>query len=221
MPAAETTVDTREMVAVHSAFRREFRQAPDLIRSVGDGDRARAAVVGEHVQLMLDMLHHHHSGEDELLWPKLQTRVAAELAPIVELMERQHEGIHAVLEEALPLLARWRADAAAADRDGLADALTRLNVLLVEHLAAEEEQLLPIAARSVTQDEWNELGQKGMAGIPRSKMAMTFGMIMKDGDPEVIRQMLSHAPLPVRVLLPRLAPRAYAKYVRRVHGATA
>ena len=43
-------------------------------------------------------------------------------------------------------------------------------------------------------------------------------MFMYDGDPDVIRHMLSSAPPLVRALLPRIAPRAYARYCRRVHG---
>ena len=73
--------------------------------------------------------------------------------------------------------------------------------------------------RSLTQAEWDELGQKGMGGIPKSKLPMIFGMIMKDGDPEVIREMLSHAPLVPRLLLPFAGPRAYTRYARRLYGA--
>ena len=43
---------------------------------------------------------------------------------------------------------------------------------------------------------------------------------MYDADPEVIRAMLAHAPLVPRLLMPHLAPRVYARYVRRVHGTT-
>ena len=32
--------------------------------------------------------------------------------------------------------------------------------------------------------------------------------------------MLSHAPLLPRLLMPHLAPRAYARYARRLHGTT-
>jgi hemerythrin-like domain-containing protein len=221
MPTAGSGVDTREMVAVHSAFRREFRQAPALIGSVTDGDRKRAGVVRGHLQMLLDMVHRHHAGEDELLWPKLLGRVPAELAPTVELMERQHEGIHAGLQQVLALLERWSADARAGDRDRLVEAMERLQVLLLEHLDAEEQQLLPIAGRSLTPAEWNELSEDGLGGIPKRKLAMTFGMIMKDADPQVIRQMLSRSPAPVRVLLPRLAPRAYARYAGKVYGPAA
>ncbi|MCU1604138.1 MAG: hypothetical protein JWP46_603 [Modestobacter sp.] len=38
MSTAAPGVDTREMVAVHSAFRREFGLAPALVRAVAPGD---------------------------------------------------------------------------------------------------------------------------------------------------------------------------------------
>jgi hemerythrin-like domain-containing protein len=212
-------IDTREMIVVHTAFRREFAQAPALIRSVTPGDRERASRVADHLQLMLDMLHHHHTGEDRLLWPKLLQRVPAELAPIVELMESQHEGIHAEMDGATGAVARWRDSATAADRDELAAALERLNPLLVEHLAAEEQQLLPIAAQNLSQEEWDELGAEGMNGVPKKQLPTILGMFMKDGDPEVLRAMLSHAPLLPRLLMPRLAPKAYARYARSLQAA--
>jgi hypothetical protein len=218
MSTAAPGVDTREMIAVHSAFRREFGLAPALVRGVAPGDGTRARVVADHLELMGTFLHHHHDGEDRLLWPKLLERVPAELAPTVQLMERQHEGVHAVIEEMTAALARWRSDAAEADRDQLADALDRLHALLVEHLAAEEQHILPLASRSLTAAEWGELGEDGMAAQPRNKLPTIFGMIMKDGDPEVIRGMLANAPLLPRLMLPFVGPRAYARYARRVYG---
>jgi hypothetical protein len=160
-----------------------------------------------------------HTGEDRLLWPNLLERVPAELAPTVELMERQHEAVHEVIEEMTAALARWRAAAAETDRAELAGALDRLHGLLVEHLAAEEQHILPLASRSLTPAERGELGEDGMAAQAKSKLPMIFGMIMKDGDPEVIRGMLANAPLVPRLMLPFIGPRAYARYARRVYGA--
>jgi hemerythrin-like domain-containing protein len=218
MSTAAPGVDTREMIAVHSAFRREFGLAPALVRGVAPGDVQRAGVVADHLELIGNFLHHHHAGEDKLLWPKLLERVPAELAPTVELMERQHEGVHEVIEEMNAALVRWRAGAAETDRDQLAGALDRLHALLVEHLAAEEQHILPLASRSLTEEEWGELGKDGMAAQEKNKLPMIFGMIMKDGDPEVIKGMLANAPLVPRLLLPFIGPRAYASYARRVYG---
>jgi hemerythrin-like domain-containing protein len=221
MSTAVPGVDTREMIAVHSAFRREFGLAPGLVRGVAPGDVQRAGVVADHLELIGSFLHHHHAGEDKLLWPKLLERVPAELAPTVELMERQHEGVHEVIEEMNAALGRWRTGAAETDRDQLAGALDRLHALLVEHLAAEEQHILPLASRSLTEEEWGELGKDGMAAQEKSKLPMIFGMIMKDADPEVIRGMLAHAPLVPRLMLPFVGPRAYARYARRVYGTAA
>jgi hemerythrin-like domain-containing protein len=218
MSTAASGVDTREMIAVHSAFRREFGLAPGLVRGVAPGDVQRSGVVADHLELIGSFLHHHHAGEDKLLWPKLLERVPAELAPTVELMERQHEGVHEVIEEMNAALGRWRTGAAETDRDQLAGALDRLHALLVEHLAAEEQHILPLASRSLTEEEWGELGKDGMAAQEKNKLPMIFGMIMKDGDPEVIKGMLANAPLVPRLLLPFIGPRAYASYARRVYG---
>jgi hemerythrin-like domain-containing protein len=213
-----TGIDTREMVVVHTAFRREMGAAADLVRGVAPGDRARAQVVADHVGLLLEMLHHHHVSEDELLWPKLLERAPDGLTATVLLMESQHELIAGELENAQAALPSWRAAAGVTVRDRLAAALERLQPLLVEHLAAEEQEILPLAARALTQQEWDELGERGMAGIPKAKLPMVFGMLMADGDPEVLRAMIAHAPLVPRLVVPRIAPRAYGRYTRQVYG---
>jgi len=76
-------VDTHEMVLIHRVIRREFGQLPRLFRSAAN-DRARSKVIGAHTREMLDFLHTHHTGEDELLFPLLRERAA--LDP--ELMDR-------------------------------------------------------------------------------------------------------------------------------------
>ena len=219
-PAPRPTglVDTRDMVAVHVAFRREFRRAPALVRGVAAGDAARARVVAGHVRFLADMLHHHHTGEDRLLWPVLLARVPADLAPVVELMESQHEGVAAVVAEIDGLLTRWRAAAGEDDRERLATAVERLSVLLEEHLSAEEERILPLAARTVTEAEWRRLGEEGLAGISKRQLPLAIAMVMAEGDPEVVRDMLTSAPLPARLLMPLVGPGLLRRYERRVYA---
>src|SRR5689334_20924962 len=72
----QTLTDVHDMVVVHKAFRRELRLIPELVRAVPAGDTTRAAVVAGHARLVLQGLHLHHTGEDELLWPKLLQRDA-------------------------------------------------------------------------------------------------------------------------------------------------
>lgn len=211
-------VDTRDMIVVHTAIRREFRLAPALVRGVLVGDGKRAAVVAEHLDTMTSLLHHHHATEDRLLWPVLLERVPGELAPTVHLMEQQHERIHAVNGRVMAELARWRAGAPREAREQLALALEEVDAALTEHLAAEEQHLLPIAARHLTEAEWQRLGEEGLGGLRKSQLPLAFGMLQYEGDPEVIAKMLTHAPALARLLMPVLAPRAFSRYARKVHG---
>jgi Hemerythrin HHE cation binding domain len=219
---ASTTecVDTRDMIVVHTAFRREFCLAPGLVRDTPVGDVSRASLVAAHLELINGFLHLHHTGEDRLVWPKLLDRVPKELAPAVTLMQTQHERIHDLIESAEVLLLRWRNRAEAAERDELADVLDQLYVVLEEHLGAEEQHILPLAARWMSTAEWQQLGEEAMAELPKNKLPLLFGMFMYQGDPQVISSMLAHAPVLPRLLMPVLGPRAYARYARRVHGTT-
>lgn len=213
-----TPTDTRAMLVVHSFFRREFRLAGGVVRGVAERDAARAAVVADHLDFIGRALHHHHATEDELLWPTLLDRVPEELAPIVHLMESQHERVDALLNEIGTVLQRFRAHAEATDRDRLAELFDTLYVNLAEHLEAEEERLLPIAARTVSQEEWNEVGRAAEASTPRADKVLTLGMFAYDGDPEVFAGMLIGAPLPLRWLLPRLGRRAFRRHAVTIHG---
>jgi hypothetical protein len=103
-------------------------------------------------------------------------------------------------------------------QDEIAELHDSLYTNLVEHLDAEESRLLPIAARTLTQAEWDALGEAGRNGTPRKEQSLTFGMFGYDGDPMVLASMLADAPPPVRWLVPRLGRRAFRRHALRVHG---
>ena len=84
--------DTHEMVIIHRAFRRESRLLAALIAAVPAGDTARARVLAAHFRWYQLGVHHHHTGEDELIWPLLLARVDLE-ADVVVRMEAQHERV--------------------------------------------------------------------------------------------------------------------------------
>jgi hypothetical protein len=45
-----------------------------------------------------------------------------------------------------------------------------------------------------------------------------MGMFAYEGDPDVLRAMLSPAPAVPRFLVPRIGPRAYARVAHRLYG---
>ncbi|HSU02141.1 MAG TPA: hemerythrin domain-containing protein [Nocardioides sp.] len=210
--------DTRVMNTLHTFFRREHRLAGGLLRGVADGDTRRSRVVGTHLDFLCRALHHHHTIEDRILWPLLLERVPDELAPVVHLMESQHERVDGLVQEIGVLLPGWTRDGDAATATRLADLFDTLYVHLAEHLDAEEERLLPLAARCMTQAEWDEMGEVARREAPRKEGLLAMGMFQHDGDPEVFALMLADAPGPVRWLLPRLTRRAFRRHALAVHG---
>jgi hypothetical protein len=210
--------DVRDMYLTHVLLRREFSQAPTLVRGVPEGDVKRAEVISRHITVISTLLHAHHGGEDALLWPKLLERGPAEIASAVHMMESHHESIEQANGEIAAALTGWRRDASFPHREALAAALDRLIAVLVEHTALEEQHILPLAEKYVTAAEWQELGAHAMGEVPKKHLPLAFGMAMYEGDPEVVQAVLAQAPLIARLLMPVIGPRAYAAHARRLHG---
>jgi deazaflavin-dependent oxidoreductase (nitroreductase family) len=213
VPQEEPVIDTSEMNVVHVVFRREFHNLPDLVRGVAAGDTTRARIVGRHVDFMLWMLSHHHRAEDAALWPALSGRVPADL---VELMEHQHGRAHEAIEAVGPVLSRWPA-AGPADRDELARRLERLHDVLVEHLDAEEQRMLPVAATALTPEQWEHFGSVARSGSI-VRVPLVLGMLRYECDPERFREMMAVMPAPVRAVFLTLADRSFRRFARRVYG---
>jgi len=213
--SSTTLTDVHDMVVVHRVFRREFRLLPELVRAVPAGDTARAAVLAGHGRLLLRGLHGHHTSEDLLLWPKLLERCTPD-AELVHRMEAQHERVHDAIERIEPALDRWEAEARPAVTEEVASAFDDLREALLEHLADEEREILPLAARHVTQAEWNELGEHGMKETKLSEMPILFGAVTEEATPEEKAHMLGVVPPPVRFLLRTVLARRYERYISRV-----
>jgi len=209
------------MLVVHTALLREFRLAPGAVRRVPPGAQRQAAAVDQHVGFLCELLHHHHTGEDEHLWPPLRERLPAGALPLLEAAEAQHAAIGQALSRVAAARRRWTAGPGcpdAADRDALAEALRALHALLAEHLDAEERTLLPLAAAHLTEQEWLAIGEAAVAALPKSAMPLVIGMFAYEGDPEVLAGMLHSAPVLVRLVIPRVAPRVYARRAAAVYG---
>lgn len=215
-PAAPAMADVRDMYLMHDTLRREFRLMPGLFQGVVRGDTRRAAAVAAHADLLCRLLHVHHEAEDAVLWPILRERAGTQATVVVAAMQEQHAAIDAALARAAELMPIWRATA----RRGanLADVFDHLFTVLVEHTVMEEEQVLPLAKRCVTAQEWKQMAKHGMHSFSAKDLLLCFGLMMHEGDPDVVKGALDDAPLAGRILIPRLGKRAFASHAKRVHG---
>ena len=206
--------DTQDMVIVHRVFRREFGLIPAMVRAVGAGDVPRAAAVGAHVRELCGMLHHHHTGEDELVWPKLATRATIDDDLLVR-MEQQHAEVEGLLNELDGLVPAWERAADTPTGERIASVVEQLHAALVAHLDEEEKRILPLCAEHMTAQEWGEIGQRGMAGMDKSRLLVVLGHILEDASPEERKGFLSHVPPPARLAYKVVGRR---KFEREVAG---
>ena len=217
---AQTTAtkpDVQEMVIVHRMFRREYRLAPVLVRGVAAGDRPRAAVVAAHLRELTVMLHHHHHGEDDLVWPRLHARTPLS-AELVHRMERQHEEVGALLAQVDQQLPSWAAEPGPAQRESLAATLDALAPALEAHLDEEEREILPLVEQHLTAAEWDELGERAVAAIPKARMLVLFGYLLEQTSPSERQTMLGVLPPPVRLVYKAVGRRKHAKESDRIRA---
>lgn len=214
----EPRADVRDMYLAHTMFRREIGLAPALIRGVSDGDVERAAVVADHVGLVDTVLHHHHEAEDAHLWGRLLDRAGDDAGPVVRLMEHQHGAIDELLGKVRAELAPWRESADPARGATLAATVEQLHQRLVEHLATEEEQALPLIEKHVTAAEWGQMIAAGAADVDPAQMPLMFGLMAYEGDPATVRDIIASMPVEVSAVIGDLAAQAFAAHAERVHG---
>ena len=170
-------IDVRDMAIVHRTFRQAYDESARLVRAAPTPSPARVTFLADHIDFAIAMLHVHHDGEDELLYPKLIERVPDQ-APMTEEVEHEHQLIKTALNAAAAACAAWRQRPSAETGEALAAALDQLNVVTRRHLDDEEQKVVPLAAVTLTQQEWDALGKHGVAQIPRNKRGIAFGMIL-------------------------------------------
>ncbi|TQM01532.1 hemerythrin HHE cation binding domain-containing protein [Actinoallomurus bryophytorum] len=214
----EQFFDGREMFVVHAMFRREFGLMPELVRGVAAGDQQRMRVVAGHLVGVATVLHHHHRAEDEQAWPFLLERGSEDVARIVQLMEIQHANIDELAAEVDVALEAWRGGATTVSRDALADILERLVPVLDQHMRLEEERAVPLMEKYITAAEWSQMVRAGAAGFDADGLTLGFGMLMYEGDPEIVDLAVAALPPEARTAIRQRAARAFAAHSERVHG---
>ncbi len=139
---------------VHAMLRRDLASVRDLAQRAADGApvpevRAGLAALetrGPLFQLRAtclgycQLLHSHHGGEDDLLFPAIR-RTAPHLDAVMDRLEADHREVASLLAEIEALADDL--DRASA-RGALVDVLQRLSAELLEHLAYEEETIGPV-----------------------------------------------------------------------------
>jgi hemerythrin-like domain-containing protein len=203
------------LLLAHRAMLRDLDRLGELTARLAGRravvDRKRAAAIADYLDDLCDSIHHHHSAEDDVLWPVLE-RCAGAHVDLTELTDD-----HAVLE---PKLQRVRAGAAALRTAGqvsaaLAADMADLRDTLHEHIGDEEKTVVPLIKRYVSDADWNAVE----AAIRKrgAKMSFEAPRVLAVATDDEMAGIRAEGGLPVAVLL-KLLPPAFRRRERRVFG---
>lgn len=209
--------DTRDMICVHDVFRRALADAPGQIASVKDGDAERAHSVASYLGEVLWLLHAHHSGEDELLYPLLVER-APESRELFSRMDAQHTAIAARTESAERAAGRFEKSGSAGDGAALAAACRSLLGEAAGHLTDEEVEVLPVAARTVTPEEWGALPGHVLSSYTGTRPWLLLGLVFEAMPTDLRDHVLANVPPPVSEMWLGAGADAFRKEMGAVRG---
>ena len=215
----EQPIDVRDMAIVHRTFRKASQEAARLVRASPAPSPARVTFLADHIDFGIMMLHVHHEGEDELLYPKLIERVPDQ-APMTEQVDHEHQTIKTALDATSAACAAWRQRPSTETGEALAASLDHLDEVVQPHLDDEEQKIVPLAAVTLTQQEWDAMAKHGVTQMPRNMRGVAFGMMLEPLDQADRTYMMKHLPAPVRLLYPLLIDRPYQKYAATLRTGT-
>jgi hemerythrin-like domain-containing protein len=201
--------DTRDMLGVHRALEGALATASGAAAAASDGDTERSAQIGSFLDEVFWIVHIHHDGEDELLYPLLVER-APEHGELFQKMADQHDRIGEQVNRAEAASKVYSASARAGDAAELVEALEELNAGLGEHLAIEEEEVLPIAARKITPPEWGALAAHAISSYRGTRLWLPLGLVIEAMPPDIGGSLMEHMPPPITDMWTGGGSQAYA-----------
>jgi hypothetical protein len=223
--APDGPVDMAGMFLMHHGFRRDLDGFVRTVPLAELDDRARWQALARRWRYFSVVLHKHHTGEDDGLWPLLLERVDAagdiRARATLEAMEAEHADIDPLLESCAQGFQRLAVTADADARAALEVRLVAARQVLGAHLAHEETDALALVQRYLTQQDWARIEREHFAAGYSIRESLTAVSWVLYGLPEHAREALFRQPgagvlrLPWRwILRPR-----FERAEQRVFGA--
>jgi hemerythrin-like domain-containing protein len=145
------------MYLIHHAFRRDLDAFSEAVRNTPVDDRRTWRLLAERWELFTEVLHHHHSAEDDLIWPALMSLGTSEDVVVLEAMAAEHDEIDPRLAACAAGFQRLARKPDEDARRALAVRVCAARELLRRHLAHEESEAIAILQRVLTPEQWGEI----------------------------------------------------------------
>jgi len=200
-PNADTaTPDLTRYYQVHEGMRRTSAAIARAVDDLRATDRPRARALAWYLKGFLGELRSHHTVEDDLLFPAL-----AGLVPTFAELDAELAADHVHLDEVMDTLEHGVAGLAAgtdwnrhhASASASAHKLARF---LVEHLAVEDADVLPLFERHFDFEAYARLDEQILSEIGVRQLVFTVPWIITVVDPDDARVLLEGSPAPLRII---------------------
>ncbi len=132
----------------------------------------------------------HHTKESELLFPRLRQR-APEMAEVLDRLDRDHAAGERAIRDLEHALLAFEV-MGESRRAAFEEATERYISAYLDHMAREENDVLPAAKRLLTEADWDELD----AAFAANKDPLT-GHEPEDGYRPLFRKIVNTAPAPI------------------------
>lgn len=154
------------MIVAHRAMVRDLREISDAAdRWSHATDRSGTGPLVDYTGKVIELIEHHHAGEDASLWPMLAERGAS--AEAIKLLTGEHAELNEQVERVKKLLGGV-ADGGTADAWAeLSKAAERLRDVLAEHTRDEERELSGSLAPALGPAEWKSFEKAMLKTAPK------------------------------------------------------
>jgi hemerythrin-like domain-containing protein len=187
----DAPADVGFMRALHAALRRDLARLRDAAERL-DGSAGAPSAVLVGWDAFRAQLENHHSAEDDDLWPVLRRELSepGELAS-VDAMVEEHRHIPPALA-AVDVALRGGGDPPASAE--------RLSAVVLDHLAHEEREVLPLLEQHLTRAQWRAfLRKERNRRTPRERPEFLAWILDSAGEQEAAA-VLAEMPAPARLV---------------------
>jgi hemerythrin-like domain-containing protein len=208
--------DVSDMYAVHQGILKALDAAPQLVTGAVGND-ARVDAVASFYDNVLEFLHVHHQGEDELIYPRLEQRCTPD-DEMLERIDAQHKLLYGPMDEAWELVDAFRHAPSNDSAAAVIAALSKVDEVLRPHLGEEETHVLPLATKWLSPDEWAELPGHAMMSFRKDKPWLALGLVREGLTQEQRDAMLAGMPAPVAQMWTNEWESAFNSFIAQVRS---
>lgn len=162
--APDGPIDMTMMYVMHHAFRRDLARFTTAVAATPLEDRATWQALADRWDRFAGILHHHHSIEDDLIWPYLMDRADDGERATLQAMEDEHGEFDPLLSSVARGLAGLAGDRPPVQGEDLRAALTvrvaATRDVLGRHLEHEETETIAILQRRADLTSWRAIEEE-------------------------------------------------------------